>query len=337
MDMSQYLEIFIDESKEHLQHMNTILLDLENNTEDLNLLNEIFRIAHTIKGMAGTMGFTQVANVTHEMENVLHKVRNGEIPVTTVIVDVLFECFDMLEDHINSLENTGQESSTDASPLVKKLQEILINKGTLGAPAEKSETSAPEVEETRIEAVTSESGDFNLNLSDIGDVLKAAMAQALHPLKIRVTLDDSCMLKAARSFIVFNTLEQSGEIVKSFPSAEDIEDEKFEKSFEILYITNMDVENTKHEVLNISEISDVHVEEVDSDEIIVSDVAAIEPEVEVEVEEVEEVVEKQVATTSEKNSLKKNQAKDQLLVLMIRSKVRKKQKLLKLFVLILTA
>ncbi len=140
MDMSQYLEIFIDESKEHLQHMNTILLDLENNTEDLNLLNEIFRIAHTIKGMAGTMGFTQVANVTHEMENVLHKVRNGEIPVTTTIVDVLFECFDMLEDHINSLENTGQESSTDASPLVRKLQDILVNKGVLSsdkAPVEK--------------------------------------------------------------------------------------------------------------------------------------------------------------------------------------------------------
>ncbi len=144
--------------------MNTILLDLENNTEDLNLLNEIFRIAHTIKGMAGTMGFTQVANVTHEMENVLHKVRNGEIPVTTTIVDVLFECFDMLEDHINSLENTGQESSTDASPLVRKLQDILVNKGVLSsdkAPVEKEE---PEAEETVIETDTNDSDSFHLKL-----------------------------------------------------------------------------------------------------------------------------------------------------------------------------
>lgn len=276
MDMSQYLEIFIDESKEHLQHMNTILLDLENNTEDLNLLNEIFRIAHTIKGMAGTMGFTQVANVTHEMENVLHKVRNGEIPVTTVIVDVLFECFDMLEDHINSLENTGQESSTDASPLVKKLQDILINKGSL-SPSEPTTEAPVEIpEETHIEASGASDGGFNLDLSDIGDVLKEAMTQAMHPLKIRVTLDENCMLKAARSFIVFNTLEQSGEIVKSFPSAEDIEDEKFEKSFEILYITKLDAETTQHEVQNISEISDVYIEEVDSDEIVVSSATVVE-------------------------------------------------------------
>ena len=281
MDMSQYLEIFIDESKEHLQHMNTILLDLENNTEDLNLLNEIFRIAHTIKGMAGTMGFTQVANVTHEMENVLHKVRNGEIPVTTTIVDVLFECFDMLEDHINSLENTGQESSTDASPLVRKLQDILVNKGVLSGEDGPAERVEPEAEETVIEADTNESDSFHLKLEDIGDVLKEAMSQALHPLKIKVTLEESCMLRAARAFIVFNTLEQSGDIIKSHPSAEDIEDEKFERSFEILYITKLDIESTRQEILNISEIEAVYVEPVESEEIVVSEVAESEEEPEV--------------------------------------------------------
>ncbi len=289
MDMSQYLEIFIDESKEHLQHMNTILLDLENHTEDLNLLNEIFRIAHTIKGMAGTMGFTQVANVTHEMENVLHKVRNGEIPVTTVIVDVLFECFDMLDDHISSLESTGQESSTDATPLVEKLKEILVNNGSL---APKGGSAAPKAdvvsEETTIDAVENETGDFKLDLSDIGDVLKEAMAQALNPLKIRVTLDETCMLKAARSFIVFNTLEQFGEIVKSYPSAEDIEDEKFEAGFEILYITKMDADDIKNEIMNISEISDVLVTIVESDELIITEGVDLSPVVE---EEADEVVE----------------------------------------------
>ncbi len=298
MDMSQYLEIFIDESKEHLQHMNTILLDLENNTEDLNLLNEIFRIAHTIKGMAGTMGFTQVANVTHEMENVLHKVRNGEIPVTTAIVDILFECFDMLEDHINSLESTGQESSTDASPLVKKLQDILINKGVVtgGAPA------AKEVKKEAEPVVEAEDDGemFHMSISDIGDVLNEARAQAMHILKVKVTIDESCMLKAARSFIVFNTLEQSGEIVKSHPSAEDIEDENFEDSFEVLYITNLDAETTRTELMNISEIADVQVVAVESDEIVVTEPQESdeEPEVEEVVEEAEEVVEKAVSAAT---------------------------------------
>lgn len=273
MDMSQYLEIFIDESKEHLQHMNTILLDLENNTEDLNLLNEIFRIAHTIKGMAGTMGFTQVASVTHEMENVLHKVRNGEIPVTTGIVDILFECFDMLEDHINSLESTGQESSTDASPLVKKLQDILINKGFVSASRQASSPTVEENEDAQVQ-VTAHEGtspeEFQLSLSEIGDVLKAAMAQALNPLKIRVTLDENCMLKAARSFIIFNTLEQSGDIVKSFPSAEEIEDEQFDSSFELLFITKLDAEATRSEIMNISEVNEVYVEAVEAEELVLS-------------------------------------------------------------------
>lgn len=112
MDMSQYLEIFIEESNEHLQHMNEVLLELENNTDDLNLLNEIFRIAHTIKGMSGTMGYTRTANLTHEMENVLQLVRNREIPVTETIINILFECFDALEEYINTLTGTGQEGIT---------------------------------------------------------------------------------------------------------------------------------------------------------------------------------------------------------------------------------
>ncbi|MBS3994713.1 MAG: Hpt domain-containing protein, partial [Alkaliphilus sp.] len=82
MDMSQYLEIFIEESKENLQNMNKCLLDLENNHKDSGRINEIFRIAHTLKGMAGTMGYNKLASLTHEMENVLHSLRSGEIQIT---------------------------------------------------------------------------------------------------------------------------------------------------------------------------------------------------------------------------------------------------------------
>ncbi len=266
MDMSQYIEIFIDESKEHLQHMNTILLDLENNTEDLNLLNEIFRIAHTIKGMSGTMGYNQVASVTHEMENVLHKVRNGEIPVTPVIVDILFECFDMLEDHITSLENTGQESDTDAGPLVEKLQFIVKNNGTDGIDNLSEKKEEIDTDDNEVETETSED-EFNLNMGNVKDVLSAAIEEAIRPYKIRVKLEDGCMLKAARAFIVFNTLEANGDIILSVPSAEDIEDEKFEHSFEVLLLSKVDEEILRHEVMNVSEVEEVVIYEVPSEEI----------------------------------------------------------------------
>ncbi|MGB3368253.1 MAG: Hpt domain-containing protein, partial [Acidaminobacteraceae bacterium] len=125
MDMSQYLEIFIEESKEHLQHMNSILLNLEEETKDLNLLNEIFRIAHTIKGMSGTMGFTRVANLTHEMESVLDLVRNKQIEVDEYIINILFECFDALEAYITNLESTGEEGTHDSTELVAKLSVLV--------------------------------------------------------------------------------------------------------------------------------------------------------------------------------------------------------------------
>lgn len=267
MDMSQYLEIFIEESNEHLQHMNEVLLILENNKDDLNLLNEIFRIAHTIKGMSGTMGYTRTANLTHEMENVLHLVRNKEIPVTDAIINILFECFDALEEYINTLTASGQEGDLDSSELIQKLKEIAKSKGsTPTASARKSFiTKAQAAPEVSVQAKQADQGGgFHLTIEDIPEsVIKLAHDNGFFAYKVKIILQDGCMLKAARSFIVFNTLEQSGEIIKSWPIAEDIEDERFDSEFEVMYITKLTMEETRDEVMNISEIKEVLVAETD--------------------------------------------------------------------------
>ena len=150
MDMSQYLEIFIDESKEHLQTMNEILLVLEGDSENLSYIGEIFRIAHTLKGMSGTMGFTKVADLTHKMENLLDFVRNGALKVDSKIVDVLFECFDALEEYIENLEKTGKEGDLDSSELVKKLALIAENKSTEGTTSKKNTSKKEEVAKEKI-------------------------------------------------------------------------------------------------------------------------------------------------------------------------------------------
>lgn len=265
MDMSQYLEIFIEESNEHLQHMNEVLLELENNTDDLNLLNEIFRIAHTIKGMSGTMGYTRTANLTHEMENVLQLVRNREIPVTETIINILFECFDALEEYINTLTGTGQEGDHDSTDLVRKLKELASSKGAApvasarkGAAPKAAPEAAPAPDAPETEAV------FRLTLEDIPEsVIRQAGENGFGAYKIKVILQDGCMLKAARAFIVFNTLEQNGEIIKSWPIAEDIEDERFDNEFEVLYISKLEQEAIRKEVLHISEIREVLVSSTD--------------------------------------------------------------------------
>ncbi len=270
MDMSQYLEIFIDESKEHLQTMNEILLVLEGDVENLSHLGEIFRIAHTLKGMSGTMGFTKVADLTHKMENVLDLVRNGILKVDSAIVDVLFECFDALEEYIENLEKTGKEGDLDSSELVKKLAIIAESKSTTGTTTKRVEFIKEQPKPVADASEVSED-DFHIPLNDIDSLIHKAYELGVNPYLIKVTLDSSCMLKAARAFIVFNTLERFGEVLKSYPLAEEIEDERFDESFELLYFSKLDAAYTKNELMRISEITSVIVKPLDDVEFAVEE------------------------------------------------------------------
>ena len=253
MDMSQYLEIFIDESKEHLQTMNEILLDLEKDADNLQHLSEIFRIAHTLKGMSGTMGFTKVAGLTHQMENVMDLVRGGKLKVSSSIIDVLFECFDALEEYIENLEKNGQEGDLDSSMINKKL-ETIASGGTVGESKSKKN---PVKEAVAVEVKPENENDFHININDVESIVAKALELGVKPYLVKVILDRGCMLKAARAFIVFNTLERFGEIIKSYPLAEEIEDEKFDDFFEILYFSKLDENYTKSELMKISEIHEV--------------------------------------------------------------------------------
>ncbi len=285
MDMSQYLEIFIDESKEHLQTMNEILLVLENNTEDVSHIDEIFRIAHTLKGMSGTMGFTKLADLTHKMENVLDLVRNNELKVNATIVDVLFECFDALEEYVDNLEKTGNEGDLDSSELVKKLQAI-ANRESIEPGAKDQTTQTKETESPKKESQGEKAhGDFNLSINDVESIINKAFEMDVKAYLIKVVLDEGCMLKAARAFIIFNTLERFGEIIKSYPLAEEIEDEKFDQSFEILYFSKLDENYCKSELMKISEVNEIIVLPLSEAEF----VSGPEPDVEVSLPEVETV------------------------------------------------
>lgn len=111
MDVSQYLEIFLDESREHIQNLNTQIMDLEQNPESENTINEIFRAAHSLKGMAGTMGYKRMQTLTHDMENVFSEVRNGNIKVKANMIDILFQCLDALEEYVDNIQNTADEGT----------------------------------------------------------------------------------------------------------------------------------------------------------------------------------------------------------------------------------
>lgn len=303
MDMNQYLEIFIDESKEHLQHMNEILLNLENDKDDLSYLGEIFRIAHTLKGMSGTMGFNKLMNLTHKMENLMDLVRNGSLKVTPEIIDALFECLDTLESYVESLEKTGTEGSIDSTELSDKLARIAAGGGTSGAT--KGSTKAPATPATSpavtASPTTETSGTFSIKYDDIIDLLKKAMEEGTPSYLIRVVLDENCLLKAARAFIVFNELERLGEVVKANPTVEDIEDERFEHEFEVLYLSKMNHAFLKSELSKISEVKLVEVQHVDLE---VSETPKME-DVEIDLSKIE-TEESRTDKTHEKSNADKN-------------------------------
>jgi two-component system chemotaxis sensor kinase CheA len=256
MDINQYLEIFIEESKEHLENLNESLLSLEKNPNDKNLLNEIFRASHTLKGMAGTMGFIKMSNLTHEMENLLHAIRNEEIQINTDIIDILFKSLDTLEDYISYISEKGEEGNLDSSELVNSINNILQNKGK-----NITEVNAA-IENASEEALDKQIKNISHNQYVI-NVIKKAKKNGLEAYDIEITLNKNCMLKSARAFLVFKTLEKFSEIVQSSPSVEDIEDEKFELTFTLTIVSKANEEMIRKELMGISEINEIKIAKVD--------------------------------------------------------------------------
>lgn len=261
MDLSQYLEIFIDETKEHLQTLNDQVLILEEEPENIDTVNEIFRAAHSLKGMAGTMGFKRMQRLTHDMENVFSEIRNGALNVDADMVDIVFKCLDAIEGYLTNIIETADEGTEDNEELIGLLNAALEQKENDG----KTETKK---EETKAEASATEAadGDKRKFLSvPIADFEKNAMLEAkekgMHVYAATVYIQESCLLKAARAFLVFKGLEDKGEIIKSSPSSQDIEDEKFDLDFSMFIISEKSLEEIKKTIENVSEIQEAVVEE----------------------------------------------------------------------------
>ena len=257
---NQYMDMFLDESHEHLQSLNEGLLRLEENMEEISVVNDIFRNAHTLKGMSATMGFAKIAELTHEMEDVLDLVRKEQLKLNEDIMDTLFKCLDSLEQMVDSVGNGEAEDVVDVSDLVAKLSSI--SKGT-PPPA-----AAPAAGGAAAPAAGDASGGAgsDLGIDDIDlDVMKKAKDAGMNVFHVKVTLMESCVLKAARSVMVMHALDEIGDVIKSVPPAEDLEQEKFERSFDIVLATASDAEAVTNAVDTVSEIEDIGVEELDPD------------------------------------------------------------------------
>ena len=259
MDVSQYLEIFIDETKEHLQNLNEQLLILEKEPDNVNTINEIFRAAHSLKGMAGTMGYKRMQRLTHDMENVFSEIRNGKMSVGANLVDVLFQGLDALESYLSNILDTADEGTEDNEPIITQLNKILQE-----GIGEKTEGQGTSAMATQVETVEEKEECAKYQDLRIADYESHAMLKAKdigqNVFGITIYIQETCILKAARAFLVFKALEEFGEVIKSYPEVQDIEDEKFEFDFSVILITKSSLEEVKAKILNVSEIKSVYID-----------------------------------------------------------------------------
>lgn len=257
MDVSQYLEIFIDETKEHLQTLSDQLMILETEPDNMETINEIFRAAHSLKGMAGTMGYKRMQRLTHDMENVFQEIRSGNMKVQPELIDVLFRGLDALEGYLANILESADEGTEDNEEIINTLNSIADKaKGGTGEVPVPTPTAAPSDDKS----VASDGNKAKYENIRISDYEKATFEKAkeenLNILGITVYLQDSCILKAARAFLVFKCLEELGEVMKAEPNVQDIEDEKFDYDFSLVYFTKESAEKVKAAIENVLEIKE---------------------------------------------------------------------------------
>ena len=255
MDVSQYLEIFLDETKEHLQNLNTRILELEADPEATDTINEIFRAAHSLKGMAGTMGYKRMQTLTHDMDNVFSEVRNGNIKVQPEMIDVLFRCLDALQEYTDNIQNTADEGTNDNEELIRQLNDILNGSSAAKSAEEKkpeTAAAAPAATETEVEKWN----DIALDDAQV-NVIKEAQKMGKKVYGLNVCIQENCILKAARAFLVFKAVEELAEIIISVPSAQDVEDEKFDRDFTLIVLSDAELDAVIRAAEDVSEIDKV--------------------------------------------------------------------------------
>lgn len=258
MDVSQYLEIFIDESSEHLQCLSDCIMTLEKEPDNKDTINEVFRAAHSLKGMAGTMGFKRMQHLTHDMENVFQEVRSDKISVDSAMIDLLFKCLDALDQYLENVKGSSDEGTEDNEMILKELNDFIAKaNGAVVESAPVAETPAPAAK-----AVESKN-EIKLQLTDAEkEEIANAKEEGKHVYAVTVYVNQECLLKAARAFLVFRAVESFGQIFANHPSFQDIEDEKFELDFSFCVASNESLDKIIAAAKDVSEIDDVVGEEI---------------------------------------------------------------------------
>lgn len=242
MDESMFKEVFFQETDEYLQRLDDAILELEKNPEDESIIDEIFRAAHTLKGMAATMGYDSMTQLTHTMENVFELFRKKEVEICSDIISLLFKTLDKLEEIVEDIRS-GENSQFDISELIFELDSVGNNK--------------------IIKKVTKNSKEFKFEF----DELQVWKDQGYTPYKIEIKLLKESGLKGARAFLILNDLKNIGEIIDTDPINKEIMEGNFDTDFKVILVTDTNISFIQEVIQSTPEVEELNVEEIKIDKI----------------------------------------------------------------------
>ena len=282
---SKYLDLFFEETDEHLQSLNEQVLELENNPEDSSIVDVMFRSAHTIKGMAATMGYDTMAKLTHKMENVFDLLKQKIIPADATSIALIFDCLDTLSDLVEDLREEN-DAERDITNLVQRLDHVSSGESAL-------------VEAATVEPETGSL--LNLSLEKVEDsdlmIIEAAKEDGYNAYVLAIRIDEDSSMKNARVYLVMSKLEQHGDVLYSEPGTEALENDDFGTIFKLIYVSKLDEETVLNLALDNSEIAEVLIQTIQqADDLLVQQAEKSQTEPQEKLVEEQEIVELVEAT-----------------------------------------
>ncbi|MEW6172123.1 MAG: chemotaxis protein CheA [Bacillota bacterium] len=250
------ISVFMDELEEKIQILNDNFLLLEREGENQQVLQEIFRAAHTVKGSSAIMGYDGMSRLTHEMENLFDRLRQGRLKISGEMIDVLLEALDALKSLRDEI--TGQGKPADIEQVIKKIQRLLVDDEIVKDENKGTADSTPVLDSGTLPV----DGDV-LELTEAEEeVIRAASTRGFNAYSVYVTVEPRCQMKFVRAFLIFRTLQEHGEIIKSVPPAEEIQEGEYDTTLELVLLSREGADRIKQLVLTISEVIDAVVDPI---------------------------------------------------------------------------
>ncbi len=226
--LGEYQDIFLEEADELLQELNKNLLELERNPDDEEIINNIFRAAHSLKSSAAFVGLNDLSDLAHRMENLLQGIRDKTNTITSEVVDVIFKCFDTISEVIE-LVASGVEPNQNLRPLIDRINNVNDN-SKVGSGA----VSVVDAQSAKPKSAPVMKTTFSFSESD---EIKKALSDGMACYEITVIIEESAQMKWVKGQLIAANLERDGNIVKTFPSLDDMSSDETISTFKIILLT----------------------------------------------------------------------------------------------------